>query len=234
MISRFDTLAKEASLSRRTHSHSWDKDGYVTITTEVASVDNIPRSELFQHVFKCKKSETYDHIMLARDLATASFLAVELNASDEEEAPDAPVVELKVAEPVAETPVVEEKKEEEKPKRKRAPRKPKEEAVAPEAVSPEAVYTAPVEDDGLGLGEDEEQPKPAIEFYKKGDKAHGKILGALLIDAYGAEWQKDAKVKNIVRGLVAVIKDVVPVVDSEGVMLKSFHAFVADFLKKAA
>jgi hypothetical protein len=120
-------------------------------------------------------------------------------------------------------------------KKKRASRKKAPVEAAPAPVVEEAPIhiaaevAAPAEDDGLGdLGEE-----AVVVNYTKGDKLHSKILGALLVSAYGKDWQKDEKVKVIVRSLVSAIKDTVPVVDSEGNMLASFAEFVASFLKAA-
>lgn len=226
-MSKQDILARANNLSRRTHSHSWDKEGYLTVTTEVLCT-NVQRSETFQNVYKCDKTETDTYIRLARAEATDIFLAAE-------EAPvEAPA-------PVVEAPAV----VEEKPKRRRASRAKKAPVPVPVVEAPvPVVEEAPIhiaaevaaevaaEDDGLGDLEEAHVVK--LVNYTKGDKLHSKILGTLLVSAYGAAWQKDEKVKVVVRKLVSAIKDTVPVVDSEGNMLESFPTYVAEFLQKAA
>jgi hypothetical protein len=161
---------------------------------------------------------------MAREISTEDFLDLkpEVEAAETSETP-APMAE-------------------EKPKRKRAPRRKKVEAEtetetpavteAPIHIAPE--MSAPEEDDGLGLGALDEEPVETFQTYEKGNKVHGQCLSALLVKAYGADWQKNEKVKIIVRGLVAAIKDVVPVVDGNGKMLATFPVFVAEYLKKAA
>lgn len=220
-----DILARANNLSRRTHSHSWDKEGYLTVTTEVSSLTD-QRSETFQHVYKCEKSETDARIRESREEATVDFLAVEPAVAPAAPA-EKPVMEAVVEETPA--PVVKKKRA------SRAKKAPVEAAPvveeAPIHIAAEvAAEVAPVaEDDGLGdLGEE-----AAVVNYTKGDKLHSKILGALLVSAYGKDWQKDEKVKVIVRGLVSAIKDTVPVVDDKGAMLESFSVFVAQFLKAA-
>ena len=221
-MNKQDIAARKNNLSRRTHSHSWDKEGYLPVTTEVSSLTD-QRSETFQNVYQCAKTDTDLKIKLARAEATDIFLAVE-----PEVAPAAPA-EKPVMEAVVEAPAAPVKKK----RASRAKPKPVVEApVVEEAPIHIAAEVAPVaEDDGLGdLGEEE----AVVVNYTKGDKLHSKILGALLVSAYGKDWQKDEKVKVIVRGLVSTIKDTVPVVDDKGTMLGSFSVFVAEFLKKAA
>ena len=226
MKRNLDKIAKDNNLSRRTHSHSWDKDGYLTVTTSIASIADVPREDVFQHVFFAKKAETGMLIQTARDLATETFLALE---AEEATMREPTTMEQPVA--IDEAPDSGKPVAEEKPKRKRASRKKKPETETPEAgvfINKEVA----AEDDGLGAL-DESEPE-VFETYEKGNKIHGKCLSGLLIAAYGPEWQKDEKVKIIVRGLVAAIKDVVPVVNSKGEMLDTFPVFVAEYLKKAA
>lgn len=230
-MNKQDIAARKNNLSRRTHSHSWDKEGYLTVTTEVSSLTD-QRSETFQNVYQCAKSDTDLKIKLARAEATDIFLAVE---SEEVLAPamaTTTAAKTAVVEAVIEK-AVEEVAAPVKKKRASRAKKPVEAAPVVPAEAPihiAAEVAAPTEDDGLGdLGEE----VVGIN-YTKGDKLHSKILGALLVSAYGKDWQKDEKVKVIVRSLVSAIKDTVPVVDSEGTMLESFAVFVAEFLKKAA
>jgi len=220
MISKYDELAKKHNLSRRTHSFNMDKDGYLTVTTEVATVDNIPRSELFQNVFKCQKSEMDACIQVARELCTGAFLAHYFEESTDDAKPVVAPEEVYVAptEPV----------------KKKRTRKKKVEVVASVVAVPAIVAEEETGDDGLGLLGEEDEPVPVTHTYEKGNKVHGKYLSTLLVKEYGSEWQNDEKVKVIVRGLVAAIKDVVPVVDSKGEMLPTFPVFVLEYLKKAA
>jgi len=232
-MNRHDILARENNLSRRTHSHSWDKEGFLTVTTEVSSLE-AQRSETFQNVYKCTKADTDLNIKLARAEATDIFLAIEpeVTMATTTAAKTAVVEAVVESSPTDVTNPVEEAPKPAKKKRASRKKAPVEAAPvveeAPIHIAPEVA--APTEDDGLGdLGEE-----AAVVNYTKGDKLHAKILGSLLVSAYGKDWQKDEKVKVIVRGLVSAIKDTVPVVDDKGTMLGSFSVFIAEYLKKAA